>query len=143
MPTRCASASGEFIGVINAGDELAPEALFELVKRLNDSDADIVYSDEDWLSETGRREDPLFKPDWGPDLLLSSNYLERFGIFRRQLVVEIGGFRAAAGQGQVYDLVLRLTERTAGSRTCRRCCITAVVVPTTADAVAGAPRGQP
>lgn len=106
------AASGEFIGVITAGDELAPEALFELVKRLNDSDDDIVYSDEDWLSETGRREDPLFKPDWGPDLLLSFNYLERFGIFRRQLVAEIGGFRAAAGKGQVYDLVLRLTEAT-------------------------------
>ncbi len=106
------AASGEFIGVMNAGDELAPEALFELVKRLNDSDDDIVYSDEDWLSETGRREDPLFKPDWGPDLLLSINYLERLGIFRRQLVVEIGGFRTAAGMAQVYDLVLRLTERT-------------------------------
>jgi len=106
------AASGEFIGVMNAGDKLAPEALFELVKRLNDSDDDIVYSDEDWLSETGRREDPLFKPDWGPDLLLSFNYLERFGVFRRQLVSEIGGFRSAAGKGQVYDLVLRLTEAT-------------------------------
>ena len=105
-------ASGEFIGVMNAGDELAPEALFQLVTRLNESDADIVYSDEDWLSETGRREDPLFKPDWGPDLLLSTNYLERFGVFRRQLVGEVGGFVAAAGRGQVYDLVLRLTERT-------------------------------
>jgi GT2 family glycosyltransferase len=106
------AASGEFIGVMSADDELAPEALFELVKRLNDSDDDIVYSDEDWLSETGRREDPLFKPDWGPDLLLSINYLERFGIFRRQLVSEVGGFRTAAGAAQVYDLALRLTERT-------------------------------
>jgi len=115
MPTYAdalRAASGEFVGVMNAGDELAPEALFELVKRLNDSDDDIVYSDEDWLSETGRREDPLFKPDWGPDLLLSFNYLERFGLFRRQLVAEIGGFRADAGNGQVYDLVLRLTEET-------------------------------
>ena len=106
------AASGEFIGVLDADDELAPEALFELVKRLNEGEADIVYSDEDWLSETGRREDPLFKPDWGPDLLLSMNYLERFGIFRRQLVNDVGGFRAAAGHGRVYDLVLRLTERT-------------------------------
>jgi len=106
------AASGEYVGVMHADDDLAPEALFELVKRLNEADADIVYSDEDWLSETGRREDPLFKPGWGPDLLLSTNYLERFGIFRRQIVGEVGGFRASAGRGQVYDLVLRLTERT-------------------------------
>ncbi len=106
------AASGEFVGIMHLDDELAPEALFELVKRLNEADADIVYSDEDWVSEAGQREDPLFKPGWGPDLLLSMNYLERFGIFRRQLVGEAGGFRESAGRGQVYDLVLRLTERT-------------------------------
>ena len=86
-------ATGDYIAFLEHGDELAPEALFELVKRLNESDADIVYSDEDWISENGKREDPLFKPDWGPDLLLSTNYLERLGIFRRRLVEEVGGFR--------------------------------------------------
>ena len=79
-------ASGEFIGVMNAGDDLAPEALFELVKRLNESGCRHRVFGRGLALETGRREDPLFKPDWGPDLLLSTNYLERFGIFRRQLV---------------------------------------------------------
>ena len=106
-------ATGDYIAFLEAGDALAPEALFELVKRLNEGDADVVYSDEDWLSESGRREDPLFKPDWDPDLLLSTNYLERLGIYRRQLVNQVGGFQAGAGRGEVYDLLLRLTERTA------------------------------
>jgi GT2 family glycosyltransferase len=105
-------AKGDYIAFLESGDSLAPEALFDLVKRLNEGDADIVYSDEDWLAESGRREDPLFKPDWDPDLLLSTNYLERLGIFRRQLVNDVGGIEAAAGCGAVYDLVLRLTERT-------------------------------
>jgi GT2 family glycosyltransferase len=106
-------ASGDFVAVLNPGDDLAPDALFQLVKRLNDCpDADIVYSDEDWISAGGRREDPLFKPDWSPDLLLSTNYLEHLGIFRSQLVDQVGGFRAASGRGQVYDLVLRLSEHT-------------------------------
>jgi len=105
-------AKGDYIAFLEAGDQLAPEALFEFVKRLNESGADIVYSDEDWLSESGRREDPLFKPEWGPDLLLSTNYLERLGIFRRRLIDDVGGFAASAGNAQVYDLVLRLTERT-------------------------------
>jgi GT2 family glycosyltransferase len=105
-------ATGDYIAFLEAGDQLAPEALFELVKCVNESAADIVYSDEDWLSESGRREDPLFKPEWGPDLLLSTNYLERLGIFRRRLIDDVGGFATSAGNAQVYDLVLRLTERT-------------------------------
>jgi len=107
-------AKGDFIAFLDAGDALAPEALFELVARLQPEPAlDVVYSDEDWLSESGRREDPLFKPDWDADLLLSTNYLVRFGIFRRHLVGEAGGSQTAAGHAGVYDLLLRLTERTA------------------------------
>jgi GT2 family glycosyltransferase len=104
-------ASGEFIGVLDADDTLAPEALFHLLDRLNEEPtADIVYSDEDWLDGEGQRQDPFFKPDWSPDLLLSTNYVEHVAIFRRRLVDEVGAFRVAAGRAQVYDLVLRLSE---------------------------------
>ena len=106
-------ASGDFLAFIESGDELAPEALFELVNLLQQEPApDLVYSDEDAIAADGRREDPLFKPDWSPDLLLSMNYLVRFGLLRRRLVDESGGFSAESGPGQAYDLGLRLTEKT-------------------------------
>ena len=106
-------AGGDFIGVLHVDDELAPEALVELVTRLHEEPAaDIVYSDEDSIGSNGRREEPFFKPDWSPDLLLSTNYLERLGLFRRQLVDELGGFAPGAGRGQSYDLALRASERT-------------------------------
>ena len=106
-------ATGDFIGLLYADDELAPDALFELVTRLNDDPAcDIVYSDEDSIASDGRRGEPFFKPDWSPDLLLSTNYLERFAIFRKALIEETGGFNADCGRGEAYDLVLRLSERT-------------------------------
>jgi GT2 family glycosyltransferase len=106
-------ATGDYVAFLDAGDVLAPDAFFELVARLQSDPAlDVVYSDEDWLSESGRREDPLFKPDWDPDLLLSTNYLEHLGIFRRDLVHDAGGFLTTAGDGEVYDLLLRLSERT-------------------------------
>jgi GT2 family glycosyltransferase len=104
-------ATGEFVCVLDAGDTLAPEAFFELMRRLNEQpDVDVAYSDEDWMTDDGVRGDPLFKPDWSPDLLLSTNYLECVGLFRRQLVDRVGGFRPAAGRAAVYDLTLRLTE---------------------------------
>jgi hypothetical protein len=78
-------ARGEAIAVLTAGDELAPDALVELVRRLDEEPlTDLVYSDEDAITGS-RRDDPIFKPDWSPDLLLSMNYLERFGLLRRRI----------------------------------------------------------
>jgi GT2 family glycosyltransferase len=106
-------ATGDYISFLEPRDELACEALFELVARLqSEPGLDVVYSDEDSLDFIGRRMDPLFKPDWSPDLLLSMNYLQRFGIFRRNRASEIGAFGTDAGRGQPYDFALRLTEHT-------------------------------
>ena len=49
-----------------------------IVKLLNqERDADVIYYDEDKVSEDGAtRSAPWFKPGrWSPDLLLSTNYL--------------------------------------------------------------------
>ena len=114
-PAACALglAHGEFVGVLDSRDTLAPEALLELVKSLNEHpDADIVYSDEDAVAPDGRRVRPFFKPEWSPDLLLSTNYMARFALVRRALIDELGGFRADAVGAEAYDVLLRAVERT-------------------------------
>lgn len=106
-------ATGEFVGFLDHDDELPPDALFEVVKRLNeDPDLDLLYSDEDKLEPDGSRVDPFFKPDWSPNLLLSMNYITHFSVFRRSLLGEIGGFRGGLDGSQDYDLLLRFTEHT-------------------------------
>jgi GT2 family glycosyltransferase len=108
-----AAANGDFIAFVEPGDELAPEALAELVGRLNDApDLDVVYSDEDALSESGDRVDPFFKPDWSPELLLSTDYISRLALVRARLAREVGGIRTELADGHVYDLMLRVTDRT-------------------------------
>lgn len=104
-------AIGEFVGLLDNDDELAPQALFEVAKLLNEtSTTDLVYSDEDKIDEQGKRSDPHFKPDYSPDLLMSTNYISHFGVYRRSLVKKIGGFRPGYEGAQDYDLVLRFTE---------------------------------
>jgi hypothetical protein len=59
-------ATGEYVGFLDHDDTLAPFALFEVARALNlYPDADLLYSDEDKIDETGlRRFAPFFKPAW-------------------------------------------------------------------------------
>ena len=106
-------ATGDFVAFLDHDDELAPEALAEVVRYLNaHPDADVIYSDEDKLDETGARCDPSFKPDWSPELFLSYMYTCHLMVVRRQLVEDVGRFRAGFEGAQDYDLMLRLMEKT-------------------------------
>src|SRR5215211_8229254 len=106
-------ATGEFVGVLGDGDELAPDTLFEVVKVLQEHpESDFIYSDEDEIDEEGNRARPRFKPDWSPDLLLSSDYVSRLSVYRRSLLEEVGGFNEGSDGYRDYDLVLRVAERT-------------------------------
>jgi GT2 family glycosyltransferase len=111
--TALASATGEFVGLLDHDDLLTPDALFENALVVNRRpDVDVIYSDEDKIDDDGRRRDAYFKPDWSPDSLLARNYLSHFGVYRRSLLADAGGFRAGFEGSQDYDLVLRVTERT-------------------------------
>ncbi len=106
-------ATGEFIALLDHDDLLTPDALYEVALLLNrHPEADMIYSDEDKIDETNKVSSPYFKPDWCPDSFLSRMYTCHLGIYRRELVKKIGGFRVGYEGSQDYDLVLRLTEKT-------------------------------
>jgi O-antigen biosynthesis protein len=109
--TALEEASGEWVGLLDHDDLLAPDALYWMVEEINaHPDCGFIYSDEDKISETGARRDPCFKPDWNPDLLRSQNYINHFSLYRGDLLRQAGGFRAGFEGAQDYDLVLRVTE---------------------------------
>jgi GT2 family glycosyltransferase len=106
-----ALAQGEWVGFLDHDDLLEPDALFQNVKWLQDHrDADLIFSDEDKLTERGF-DSPIFKPDWSPDYFLSCNYVCHFTLLRRELVMQLGGFRSEFDGAQDYDLFLRVTEQ--------------------------------
>lgn len=107
------NAKGEFIALMDNDDILPENALYEVVKVLNeDKKIDFIYTDEDKITEDGRRFDPNFKPDWSPDTFLSMNYISHLGVIRKSLMDEIGGFRTGYEGSQDYDLYLRIVEKT-------------------------------
>ena len=107
-------ATGEFIGFLDHDDELKPNALFEVVRLLNERrDLDYIYSDEDKKELDGSLTDAFFKPDWSPDFLMSVNYVTHFSVYRAEILRGVGGFRSEYDGSQDYDVVLRVTESTA------------------------------
>jgi O-antigen biosynthesis protein len=105
-------AQGEWIGLLDHDDLLEPDALFEAARLLQEHpDADLIYSDEDKITETGFGR-PHFKPDWSPDYFFSQNYFCHFTMFRRSLARKVGGFRSEFDGSQDYDVFMRMIEHT-------------------------------
>jgi len=108
-----AMAQGEFVALLDHDDELSTDALFEVVRLLNQHpDADMIYSDEDKIGQSGKRCEPFFKPDWSPDMLLSCMYTGHLTVYRKKIADRAGGFRTGFDGSQDYDLALRVTEIT-------------------------------
>jgi len=106
-----AAATGEFIVLVDHDDLLEPDALAELAAVAREPDVDIIYSDEDKLDELDRVNQPYFKPDWDPELLLSHPYFGHITAIRHDVLRRIGGFRTEFDGSQDYDVMLRASEQ--------------------------------
>lgn len=108
------AASGEFVALCDCDDLYAPNALYEVAKKLNeDPELDFIYSDEDKIDENGKkRRDPFFKPDWSPETFMSYMYTCHLAVYRKSLLDSVGGLRVGFEGSQDYDLVLRIMEKT-------------------------------
>ena len=105
-------ATGEFVGLLDHDDLLAPDALYEIVRLLNEDEAyDVVYTDEDKVTtDLSEHFQPHLKPDFNLDLLRSNNYICHFFVARRTLVEKTGGFRKEFDGAQDYDFIFRCME---------------------------------
>ena len=102
---------GEFVALLDDDDVLASAALYFVALEINrHPEARLFYSDEDKLDIMGRRGNAHFKPDWNPTLFLAQNFFSHLGVFRSELIKEVG-FRAGFEGSQDYDLVLRCIEK--------------------------------
>ncbi|MDY5232861.1 MAG: glycosyltransferase [Faecalicoccus sp.] len=108
-------ATGDYVALYDHDDLLTPDALYEVVKALQDYPYDIVYTDEDKL-DNDRKEliDPHFKPDFSIDLLRSQNYICHFLVVNKTIVDEIGGLHSEYDGSQDLDYVLRCYEKANG-----------------------------
>jgi ADP-heptose:LPS heptosyltransferase/GT2 family glycosyltransferase len=97
------------------GDEPGADALLELaVASGRHPDRDLLYGDEVRLSPVSKDQEPFFKPDFSPDLLLSTNYIGRPWVATSALLAKTGATPASLIADGEYDLLLRCSELAAG-----------------------------
>ena len=107
-------ANGEFIAFADHDDCLAPDALFEAVKALNEDKAiEFIYTDEDKTDGNGKTFfEPQMKPDFNLDLLRTVNYICHLSVIKREILDKIGYLDNKYEGAQDYDLTLRAIENT-------------------------------
>jgi O-antigen biosynthesis protein len=108
-----AMSTGDYIGLLDHDDRLAPEALLEVVSAINNHPlAELIYSDEDLINPEGEYCNPHFKPDFNLSLLLSHNYITHFTVIKKDTGDKVGWFRKGLEGAQDHDLLLRVIEKT-------------------------------
>lgn len=104
----------DYIILVNPGDVPRDNLLWRITEIVKaEPGIDILYWDEDQLGLDGRtRQNPLFKPDWSPELMISINYLHH-AAFRVDLLKSILRQVTPGTVNHFNNLVFRSAESAA------------------------------
>ena len=86
-------ATGEIYGFLGQADRLHPSALYDVMRKMEETGCDFVYTDEDGIR----------KPDFGMDDFYAGNFIGHGAYFRKEFYEESSG---------MYDLYLKIYEKT-------------------------------
>jgi len=108
------AATGDYIGLLDHDDFLAPDALYEMASALYGAEQEnkkeapvLLYSDEDKYEDNIGYRTPNRKKKFNLDLILSNNYICHFMMVRADRMKRLELRRKYDG-AQDYDLVLRI-----------------------------------
>lgn len=106
------SSGAQHLLFLRPAESLGPDALNWFARGCAQANARVLYADSDRIDESGTHRDPQLRPDFSPDLLLSTPYVGPVCLDRElleSLAEEIGDEPERVWQ---FELLLRATERT-------------------------------
>jgi GT2 family glycosyltransferase len=102
----------EWVLLASAPLQLVPCALAEIKRAIQTyPQADLVYSDGDWLDQRNRQVNPWFKPAFAIHSLRAQNHIVPFFAIRKSLGDCLGWLDPAAGSAWAEDLIWRVVEQ--------------------------------
>jgi GT2 family glycosyltransferase len=103
-------ASGDFMAFLDHDDTLVPHALERCAQTILATAADVIYTDQDTVTDEGRVLWTFYKPDWSPEYLRHVMYVGHLLVARSTLVRKLGGFQSEFDGVQDFEFMLRLSE---------------------------------
>ena len=112
-----AAATGDYVGLLDHDDALTYDALYEVMQQLEQTDYDMIYTNEDkGDGELKRFFEPNVKYGFNLEKLLSNNYICHFTVIKAPLIKALT-FREEYDGAQDYDMFLRVV-----SHLCKQYC---------------------
>jgi GT2 family glycosyltransferase len=112
-----ALAAGDYCALLDADDELTPDALAEFAAAILEApETDILFSDQDKIDEQGQPFEPFHKPVFSPVFFLGVMYVGHLLAARTSLIRQVQGCDSAVDKVQDFDLMLRLSDLTSRIR---------------------------
>jgi GT2 family glycosyltransferase len=105
--------SADWVGMWEAGDKLAPHALFACADKANrHPELQVLYSDEDQVDSNDEHSTPFFKTDFNLEMLRAAPFVVGgLLLCRRDLFAALKGFDPDFEGVESLDLVLRAWEK--------------------------------
>ena len=102
----------DWVGIWEAGDKLAPHALFSFADRTDrHPELQVLYSDEDVVDSADVHSTPFFKTDFNLEMLRAAPFVVGgLLLIRQELFVRLAGFDTAMEGVEALDLTLRAWE---------------------------------
>ena len=103
--------TGEYFCVVFPGDILSADALGQVAILAGvGNEPALIYGDDDHTLPGGKRGQPVLKPDWSPEFLLSTDYIARGVFFNRNGAARAGWIDQSCSRASLYDLALKISE---------------------------------
>jgi glycosyltransferase involved in cell wall biosynthesis len=114
LAQACATAQGQYIGLVDSDDLLAHHALEQTVNYLDNYPAiGLVYTDYTIIDQHGAVKSPgQHRNPYDRDRLLVEFMIFHFRLFDTSIYKSVGGFDPEFDCSQDYDLCLKLSEVT-------------------------------
>lgn len=104
-------SKSDYIIFLGKDIELAPFALYEIVKSIEYRDSILIYCDNDKLINE-KRIKPHFKPDFGRDTILSQNYIGDLIAVKTNFLKVHNEIIENLNDNVIYDIILQISEKT-------------------------------